>query len=36
LLQIAEHFNQGQSKEADKVLRKAQKYAKTIIYLTRV
>jgi DNA repair protein SbcC/Rad50 len=29
LLQIAEHFNQGQSKEADKVLRKAQKYAKT-------
>jgi exonuclease SbcC len=29
LVQIAEHFNQGQSKEADKVLRKAQKYAKT-------
>lgn len=28
LLQIAEYFNQGQSKEADKVLRKAQKYAK--------
>ncbi len=28
LLQIAECFNQGQSKEADKILRQAQKYAK--------